>query len=119
MMPELKKTIIALRISSVIYFIIGVVFTPLVVLIMLSEETPLILAITMGLVTLISSVGIGVFIEVVISNLKKEKHWAWLAGVIICGIYLPSGFLVLGAVGLWGLLDDKVRSQFDNKKSEV
>lgn len=44
-------------------------------------------------------------LEFVISGLKRRKYWAWLTGLIILGIYIPSLFLPLGIVGLIGLLD--------------
>lgn len=60
------------------------------------------------------AVGVGVLsfcavlvagIELVAHGLRKRRFWAWVAGLCIFGVYLPSLFLPLGALGLWGLLD--------------
>jgi hypothetical protein len=40
------------------------------------------------------SIGIGVFVEIVINGLKKNKFWAWIAGLILCGGYVPSLFVI-------------------------
>ena len=46
-----------------------------------------------------------VFIEIVINGLKKRKKWTWFASLILCGIYIPSAFIILGIVGLIPLID--------------
>ncbi len=51
-------------------------------------------------------------IEVVAYGLHRRKHWAWVAGRCIFVIYVPSLFLPLGALGLWGLLDAGSRREF-------
>lgn len=51
-------------------------------------------------------------IEFVASGLKRRKFWAWVAGLCIFGVYVPSLFLPLGALGLWGLLDTGARKEF-------
>ena len=50
--------------------------------------------------------------EVVVWGLFRRKFWAWVAGLCIFGLYVRSLFLPLGALGLWGLLDDGSRAQF-------
>lgn len=44
-------------------------------------------------------------IELVAHGLRRRRFWAWVAGLCIFGIYVPSLFLPLGVLGLWGLLD--------------
>ncbi|MCC6908570.1 MAG: hypothetical protein IT430_11550 [Phycisphaerales bacterium] len=51
-------------------------------------------------------------IEFVAWGIRRRKFWAWIAGLCIFGIYLPSLFLPLGAFGLWGLLDRGSRAEF-------
>lgn len=51
-------------------------------------------------------------IEVVAYGLERRKFWAWIAGLCIFGLYVPSLFLPLGAFGLWGLLDEGSRAEF-------
>lgn len=69
-----------------------------------------------------SAVGIGVilmalfvlcwvaWIEVVVWGLNKRNYWAWIMGLVICGLMIVSGTqtgigLVLGGLSLWGLVD--------------
>ncbi|MBL8792282.1 MAG: hypothetical protein JNM56_00100 [Planctomycetia bacterium] len=69
------------------------------------------------------TLGIGVFmllfclalivgIEAVAWGLQRRKFWAWIAGLCIFAMYVPSLFLPLGAFGLWGLLDEGSRAEF-------
>ena len=58
------------------------------------------------------SIAIVIFVEIVIKSLKNNKFWAWVAGLIICGLYVPSLFIILGIIGLVGLLDKDVRKDF-------
>jgi len=51
-------------------------------------------------------------IEVVAYGLERRKFWAWIAGMCIFGLYVPSLFLPLRAFGLWGLLDEDSRAEF-------
>lgn len=105
MPATLNKTIICFRISAVIYFLMGLgawAVLPLVLVYKLS----------MGLGELIIIMGIGGFsillgvgVEVVIWHLKRGKNWAWVAGICLAGIYIPSAFLPLGILALLGLLD--------------
>jgi hypothetical protein len=50
--------------------------------------------------------------EVIVYGLKRRKFWAWVAGLIVFGMYVMSAFLPLGAFGLWGLLDRGSREEF-------
>ena len=55
---------------------------------------------------------LAVGIEFVAAGLRRRRFWAWVAALCIFGIYLPSLFLPLGALGLWGLLDLGSRAEF-------
>ena len=110
MNPRLNKTIIVLHISAIIYFLIGIL--PFLLPGVIEEELFLkIIWIFMALF----SIAIGIFIEIVITGLKNNKFWAWVAGLIICGIYVPSLLIALGIIGLIGLLDKDVRKNFLEK----
>ena len=105
MNPKLNKTIIILHISAVIYFLLGIAL-----LTVLSRY----IRFGASIIALVS-IGMGVFVEIVIKGLKDNKFWAWVAGLIICGIYVPSLFIILGIIGLIGLLDKEVRKDFLKK----
>jgi hypothetical protein len=51
-------------------------------------------------------------VEIVVSGIRQRKFWAWIAGLCVFAIYVPSLFLPLGALGLWGLLDEGSRLEF-------
>jgi len=104
MNPKLNKTIIVLHISAVIYFLLGIALL-----------TVLKYYIPFGAFIALISIGMGVFVEVIIKGLKDNKFWAWVAGLIICGLYVPSLFIILGIIGLIGLLDKEVRKGFLKK----
>ena len=103
--PTLNKVFIAFHISAVIYFLLGLVVCAVVPVVAFYSGS-------MGLGELIIIVGLGGFsillgvgVEVVIWHLKKGKSWAWIAGICIAGIYIPSGFMPLGIIALLGLLE--------------
>jgi multidrug efflux pump subunit AcrB len=56
--------------------------------------------------------GLAIANEILAAGLKRRKLWAWIAGLCLFGIYLPFGFFLLGALGLWGLLDRGSRREF-------
>ncbi len=45
-------------------------------------------------------------------GLRRRRYWAWVAGVCILTLYIPTVFLPLGAVGLWALLTPATRALF-------
>lgn len=104
MNPKLNKSIIVLHISAVIYLLLGIgLFT------ILSDLV--VHPVFMGFVV----IGIGVFVEIVVGGLKNNKFWAWVTALIICGMYVFSLFIILGIIGLVGLLDKDVRTDFLKK----
>lgn len=62
--------------------------------------------------TLAYSVAFAVGMVVIVYGLKRRRFWAWVAGLCVFGLDLPSIFLPLGAFGLWGLLDPGSRAEF-------
>jgi hypothetical protein len=44
--------------------------------------------------------------------LYHRRFWAWVAGLVVFGIYTPSLFFPLGVLGLWGLLARRSRIEF-------
>jgi len=69
-------------------------------------------ALGMGVFMLLFCVALIVGIEVVAWGIQRRKFWAWIAGLCIFAMYVPSLFLPLGAFGLWGLLDEGSRAEF-------
>jgi hypothetical protein len=104
---RIGMAIVCLHISAVLYFLLGGAFAALF---FVAEDTPegTIVAILMMVVCLAFIIGI----EFVAYGLKKRKFWAWIAALCIFGLYVPSLFLPLGALGIWGLLDAGSREQF-------
>ncbi len=60
--------------------------------------------------------GLAALVEFVIHGLRRRKFWAWVAGLCIFGLFLPTYFFPLGALGLWGLLDNGSRAEFGVQK---
>jgi hypothetical protein len=98
--------IVCLHISAVLYLLIGLLMFPLFMAVGESREaTPI------ALFLLLSGLVMVAGIEVVVYGLHLRKFWAWVAGIVIFGLYVPSLFLPLGAFGLWGLLDEGSRAE--------
>lgn len=108
MKTRLHWTILCLHISAVLYLLMALFLPILIVRVHPDEGTGRII----GLVFLVVSLLMAVGVEVVVAGLKRHRFWAWTAGVIICGLYIPSLFIVLGAFGLLGLLDQGTRGLF-------
>jgi len=106
---RIRLTIIALRISEGLYVLIGLCFPVLAISFPeVQEQYP----IWIGICTVLLTVGFAVFVEIVVQSLKRRKFWAWVAGLCLSGLYIPSLFLPLGVMGLIGLLDPAARAAF-------
>ena len=109
--PEgrIRLAIIALRISEGLYVLIALCL-PAVALSFpdVQEQLPIWIGICTGLLT----IGFAVLIEIVVRALNRRRFWAWVAGLCISGLYIPSLFLPLGIMGLIGLLDPVSRAAF-------
>ena len=116
MNSKLKLAIIGIRISSILYFII--MLFCLFVIFMHSEslESESLdedgITVVMLWVMAILAMLIAAFLEVVIVYLRKRKFWAWIAGLVVAGIYVPSLFLPLGILIFIGLLAKSSRQEF-------
>ncbi|MBS3097862.1 hypothetical protein J4209_03665 [Candidatus Woesearchaeota archaeon] len=119
MNPELKKTIVVFHISAVLYFLMG--FAALIALVFslinfISDAgLESLFFLFYSLILLAIGVGFGVFVEIVVKGLKRGKFWAWVAGIAISGLYIPSLFIVLGIIGLLGLLNENTMKVFVKK----
>ena len=108
--PTLTKVFVAFHISAAVYFLLGLAAMSVVPISFFARASigafEMILIVFMGGFSLLLGVGV----EVVIWNIKKGKHWAWIAGICIAGIYIGSGFLPLGIIALVGLLDNQAKA---------
>ncbi|MSU74889.1 MAG: hypothetical protein EXS55_00005, partial [Candidatus Magasanikbacteria bacterium] len=85
---KFARAIIVLQISSIVYFIIGL----LIFYSFISNKAHSARVLLLSLLVF----GFGLFIEFIIKDLKKQKFWAWVAAIIIASLYLPSIFIIFG-----------------------
>lgn len=107
MQHRIGMAIVCLHISAVLYLLIGLLMFPLF---MHNDPIGLGLPVAMGLFFFCLVLIIG--IESVAYGLSHRQYWAWVAGLCIFGLYATSLFFPLGALGLWGLLDEGSRDEF-------
>lgn len=109
MNDKLKKAILGLHISAILYLflILSVYFFPK----LLFKEGDnfryfmiIILTITM------------ILIELVIYGLKNNKKVAYWGAWVFCFLYIPSIFILFGIWLFKALMDTEIRNQFNIKK---
>ncbi len=105
---RIKTSIVCLRIASVIYFIIAAF--SLISLGLISEISDVAIITASAIFTF--GFGIGLFLEIIIRDLKHQRYWAWVAGIIVFGMFIPSLFFILGILGLINLLKPEVSKAF-------
>ena len=66
----------------------------------------------LAICVIVFCVAMVVGIELLVAGLRGKEFWAWVVGLVLFGLYVPSPFLPLGALGLWGLLDEGTRANF-------
>jgi hypothetical protein len=104
---RIQMAVVCLHLSALIYILIGI---GLCVILAMENNANSLIGFSICLFTMIGAL-VSV-IEVIAYGLTQRKFWAWVAGLIVFGIYVPSLFLPLGALGLWGLLDENSRREF-------
>jgi hypothetical protein len=118
MLPQLRKTIIVFHISAIIYFLLSLAsfgflfFAPWI----FPDENYMTALILTGIFTTLlvfTAFICGAGLELVIWGLKRTRYWAWITGLIIAGLFIPSGFIVLGIIGLLGLVNKDVIATFE------
>jgi hypothetical protein len=63
-------------------------------------------------------VACAVVIEFVIRGLNQRAYWAWIVGLVVCGLLIMNGLhsfgigVALGGLGLWGLVDPDTVAAF-------
>jgi chromate transport protein ChrA len=108
MKNRVGMALVCLHVSAAIYLVVGLLLFGLSYVPDLREELPA----AFGVVGLIFCLILVAGIEVVASGLRRRRFWAWVSGLCIFGLYVPSLFLPLGALGLWGLLSPGSRAAF-------
>ena len=102
----------SLHISAVLYVITGV----LLALVPLAWDPATTVEYTLrsGVMWLLAvlSIALAILAHFLIRALRRRKRWAWITSAVLFAIYLPSAFLPLGAVGLFGLMSEGTRAQF-------
>ena len=104
-MHKIRLATTCLHISAVLYVLVGVLFVWLSRNVDGYERTG---DVAIGVFSLCLAAGV----EVIAHGIRKRQFWAWVAGLCVFGLYAPSLFLPLGALGLWGLLDAGSRAEF-------
>lgn len=99
----MKPALLSLRIITVLNTIISIIL----ILASVLRDDPIVF-------------GLGVFIGVfsmlyhlIHRGLVAKKYWAWVAGIIVSGMYTFSLFFPLGIMGLVGLLKRETRQDFN------
>jgi|SRR5713226_7521696 len=108
MRHKIGLAVACLHISAVLYLIVGILIFFLFT--RDGDETGLGMVFAIG--ALLFCLALIAGIEFVVYGLCNRKFWAWVAGLCIFGVYVPSLFFPLGALGLWGLLDSGSRAAF-------
>lgn len=106
MQHKIAMAVVSLHISALLYLLIGLLMFPL----FMADDTGH--GLPFAVCLLIFCLALSAGIEVVVYGLHQRKFWAWVAGLCIFGMYVPSLFFPLGALGLWGLLDSGSRAEF-------
>lgn len=57
-------------------------------------------------------IGLAVLSLQVGRGLRRRKRWAFRAAVVLFAVYVPTFFMPIGAVGLYGLLSEGTRARF-------
>lgn len=107
MKHRIGMALVCLHISAFLYVLVGLLLIPLF---LFEDDSGL--GLVFGVFGLLFCLALAIGIEVVAWGLRKRKFWAWVAGLCLFGMYVPSLFLPLGAFGLWGLLDKGSRIEF-------
>lgn len=104
---KIRLATVCLHISAALYLIVGLLLFSLFI-----SDTETNLGLPFATVSLLLCIALAAGIEFVIYGLRRRKFWAWVVGLGIFAVYVPSVFFPLGALGLWGLLDSGSRAEF-------
>lgn len=105
-MTHIKRANLMLRISSVVYALLGLLMIGLVVLLNDGGEAGDSVGLYFIAIVCLGMVGA---VEVVAAGLRNHKKWAWITALIIFIIYVPSAFIPMGIIGILALIKKDVR----------
>jgi hypothetical protein len=109
MTHKIEFATVVLRISTVLYALIGPLIFAISYMSGALKDSSVVLIDTFATVfTLMLAIGV----EFVRNGIIQRKFWAWGTGLCFFGLYMPSIFLPLGVFGLWGLLEKSSREEF-------
>jgi len=94
------------HISALVYVALGF----LMFVLFAEESRPIAIVVAMA------CWGMGIGVGLVNWGLRQHRFWAWIAGLCLCGVYIPSLFMPLGGLALWGLLDGESLTAFGVRK---
>ena len=112
MSHRIKMATVCLHISAVLYVLISIGSIAFILFFPMEEVEEKVLFFVMFIFMAVFCLVLAAGIEVVVWAIKRRKFWSWVTGLVIFGLYIPSLFLPLGALGLWGLLDSGSRKEF-------
>ncbi len=109
---RLALAMVSLHVSTALYVVLGAGMVVLFAFVFPAAEPDAVLPIAyvavLGGGCLLMAAGT----QMVAWGLRRRRFWGWVAGIILFGLYVPSLFLPLGVLGLWGLLDPASRRLF-------
>jgi len=107
-------TTVCFHISAVLYVLFGILAFAMFAFLMPSIEPdfPSDVGWIFGILMLLLCILLAIGIEVVTWGLRNLQYWAWVTGIVISAIYIPSIFLVFGILGLIGLLNSDTQAAF-------
>ncbi|MFA5324407.1 MAG: hypothetical protein WC373_17150 [Smithella sp.] len=111
MNSKVSLAILGIRISAIIYLVILGIFASIF---FLTGPAPKGAELIIIIVLTVFTLTFVIFLEILISQLRKRKYWAWIAGLIVGGLYIPSLFLPFGIMIFIGLLSKESQKEFES-----
>ena len=110
--------LVSLHVSAVLYLLVGFFLPALLSTLAAGEHDVEAGPAIFGTFLTTFCVALAAGVEVVAYGVHKRRFWGWIAGLVVFGIYVPSLFFPLGAVGLWGLLAPGSLAEFGVGRSK-
>ncbi len=110
MSKNISRAIACLRIIEGFYIFIALGFFSMI-LFLVTEDSPQKIGLVFFIISFLIMMGLVIFLGYIVKDLRRKKFWAWVAGVCIFGLCLPTIFLPIGILGLFWLLKPEVRHE--------